>query len=442
VALDHQRKKISATPRKSATSVKASTPTTPQATTPTHSIPIIQTDSTPTIDASLNKRTHKSDERGRPKKLRFNSDLQDTGNAVWETTDHDYLKTKTCKKSTPELISAMHELVSLRTENKLLHKQVLSIESIKEDDRTFQFYTNFPNYAVFSALVEYLSGRAKGNLTYWRGPNDTLKFQHFSESMSSRPGPQRKLSFDEEFFLVLVKLKTGLFNKDLAFRLNVSEGLVSQVLSTWLNFLAQELKLLFEMAKVDHEDAYTGIPHCYKAMPKLQIVLDCTELMSQTATSLAARKQTYSNYKSHDTVKFLVGISPNLCVNYVSKAWGGRATDKHITLHSDSLLENLKRGNSVMADRGFVVGQELQHMGVKLVIPDFKGRDRPQMKADECASSEDCARARIHIERAIQRIRTFHILDRVVKLTMKDVIEQIFTVCAYLTNFQLPIVRL
>lgn len=63
------------------------------------------------------------------------------------------------------------------------------------------------------------------------------------------------------------------------------------------------------------------------------------------------------------------------------------------------------------------------------------------MTADECASSEEIAKGRIHIERAIQRIRTLHILGTVVRLNMTDVIQQIFTVCAYLTNFQMPIIR-
>jgi hypothetical protein len=44
----------------------------------------------------------------------------------------------------------------------------------------------------------------------------------------------------------------------------------------------------------------------------------------------------------------------------------------------------------------------------------------------------------IHVERAIQRIKIFHILEGEVKLSMKDVAEQIFTVCAYLVNCQKP----
>jgi hypothetical protein len=48
---------------------------------------------------------------------------------------------------------------------------------------------------------------------------------------------------------------------------------------------------------------------------------------------------------------------------------------------------------------------------------------------------------RIHVERAIQRIKTFHLLDGEEILPMKDIAEQIFTICAYLVNLQSPIVE-
>ena len=103
---------------------------------------------------------------------------------------------------------------------------------------------------------------------------------------------------------------------------------------------------------------------------------------------------------------------------------------------------NLEQGKGgVMADRGFLIEGVLNDMGVKLHMPSFKGSDRPQLSAREVFSSEKISSVRIHIERAIQRIKTFHILDGELKLSMKEVAEQVFTVCAYLVNFQTPIVQ-
>ena len=73
-----------------------------------------------------------------------------------------------------------------------------------------------------------------------------------------------------------------------------------------------------------------------------------------------------------------------------------------ITFQSQEFLDGLSLSMQVMADRGFIVSEELSRLGVKLVIPTFKGRWRYQMTAAECTSSEDIANGRIHIERAIQ----------------------------------------
>ena len=57
----------------------------------------------------------------------------------------------------------------------------------------------------------------------------------------------------------------------------------------------------------------------------------CFEVFCERPKSLKARAQTYSNYKHHNTVKFLIGIAPQGVITFVSKGWGGQVSDKHIT---------------------------------------------------------------------------------------------------------------
>ena len=45
------------------------------------------------------------------------------------------------------------------------------------------------------------------------------------------------------------------------------------------------------------------------------------------------------------------------------------------------------------------------------------------------------------MERAFQRIETYRFLDREVRLSMAHLAGQIFIVCAYLVNFQTPILK-
>ena len=136
--------------------------------------------------------------------------------------------------------------------------------------------------------------------------------------------------------------------------------------------------------------------------PCLKVIIDCTEIFTQKPSCLQANKEIYSNYKGHTTFKFLVGIDPHGAIVYVSQAWGGRTSDKHITANSPGLTTKLNRGDELMADRGFAVHDLFADMGVKVTIPDFKGQGRSQLNKMEVKGSEKIAEARIHVERAIQ----------------------------------------
>lgn len=94
-----------------------------------------------------------------------------------------------------------------------------------------------------------------------------------------------------------------------------------------------------------------------------------------------------------------------------------------------------------MVDRGFAIESILIPRGVELVIPDFKGQGRSQLTETEGINSEKIAEARIHVERAMQRIKVYHILHNEFKLSMAHLADQVFSVCAYLVNFQTPFLK-
>ena len=78
------------------------------------------------------------------------------------------------------------------------------------------------------------------------------------------------------------------------------------------------------------------------------------------SVNLTAPAQTYSNYKSRNTVKYLIGITPAGAISFLSAGWGGRASDKMITVNS-GFLYMLYHGDCVLADRGFLV-EEFLHL--------------------------------------------------------------------------------
>ena len=205
--------------------------------------------------------------------------------------------------------------------------------------------------------------------------------------------------------MVMMGLKVGLLQQNLALRFGIAESTVSRIFTTWINIMFIELKGLYEMPGSESSEKTKQ----FSQFPTLRVILDCTELYTEQPSSLQAKKAVYSNYKSHTTYKYLVGISPHPAVTYVSPAWGSRKSDKFITGQSEEPVEALNPGEQVMVDRGFAIEIILAPKGVALLIPDFKGQGRSQLT--EGKNSERIAKVRIHVERAMQRIKVYRILD-------------------------------
>ncbi|XP_019636876.1 PREDICTED: uncharacterized protein LOC109479363 [Branchiostoma belcheri] len=397
-----------------------------KATTTTATVSQPETVSQPTVNPSV-------DDEIRSEMSRDDEDVP-------RSNGHDYLKTMEDTSTTvdfEEYVRLRVEMEEMKAEVEKLKKACLRLDNIKDNNDKFRFWTGFPNYGTFQALFEYLKPKAAG-MKYWRG-GATLDSEHYSYRYSMKPGQRRTLTLEEEFFAVMVRLRVGLLVKDIAARFLISESTFSRLFTSWINLMYQELKGMFELPS--RKVAQEGKARCFNLFPEVYITVDCTELFTEKPSDLDTRKQLYSNYKHHETVKFLIGVSPSMAVIYCSPCYGGRASDKYITGASEDLLQSLKPGDSVMADKGFTVECELAELGVKLLVPDFKGVGRSQLTSAEVERSNGISKARVHVERIIGRIKRFHILDGQLKLSMSNSLEQIFVVCAYLVNFQTPVVR-
>ena len=82
--------------------------------------------------------------------------------------------------------------------------------------------------------------------------------------------------------------------------------------------------------------------------------------------------------------------------------------------------------------------EDILPQGVNLNLPPFKGT-REQLTAKEVEETARIASVRIHVERAIGRIKNYHILDGVLPVSLSHVADQIYTVCSYLTNILPPL---
>ena len=178
---------------------------------------------------------------------------------------------------------------------------------------------------------------------------------------------------------------------------------------------------------------------CFKvAYPKTRVVINCTEICIEKPSSCRSQSITFSRYKNHNTAKGLVGISPGGCPSLVSSLYAGRVSDKKITIDC-GILKLLEPGDELMADRGFDIENDIPDR-VSLNIPPFLD-GQPQLSAENLATASKIASVRVHVERAISRIKNYRILHHNIPLTLSDNLEQIWTVCSYLTLFLLPMIN-
>lgn len=63
----------------------------------------------------------------------------------------------------------------------------------------------------------------------------------------------------------------------------------------------------------------------------IAVIIDCYEIAIEKPCNMKAKAQTWSSYKNKNTVKYLIVLTPQGVISYISEGWGDRASDKHIT---------------------------------------------------------------------------------------------------------------
>lgn len=96
------------------------------------------------------------------------------------------------------------------------------------------------------------------------------------------------------------------------------------------------------------------------------------------------------------------------------------------------ILDKLEPGDSLMADKGFTIADECEKRNITLNMPPFI-RDK-QLSLQDLVQTRRIASLRIHVERAMERIENFHVLD-FIPAKFFDIADELFTVCAILADF-------
>ncbi|VDH89218.1 Hypothetical predicted protein [Mytilus galloprovincialis] len=266
-----------------------------------------------------------------------------------------------------------------------------------------------------------------------------LQMERFgsSEEPSNRGRPKSMDPIDE-LFMFLCRLRCGFLTEDLSVRFNIHASTVSRKIITWTNylyFILGGINIWPSRGKIMEH-----MPQDFKLLyPNTRVIIDCTEIFTERPSSLALASKTFSSYKSHNTWKGLVGISPHGAITFISALYSGCMSDIEITKHS-GLIDLLEPGDQIMADKGFILNKLLKDTGVSIATPHFLCSDG-QFTPSQIEDNQKIASLRIHVERHIKRAKEYRLLQYTVPLSLAGSVNQLWTVANLLTLFRRPLIK-
>ncbi|KAH9359618.1 hypothetical protein HPB48_010736 [Haemaphysalis longicornis] len=268
-------------------------------------------------------------------------------------------------------LSEMKEKVDmLEQEVKLLHDRNVLLEKsthakawgyhkIAGSSENVSYYTGLPNQQVFLWVVGV--------------------FAHCAQCV-----PSQGLSLEDQVLLVLMRLGLDIHLFFLADLFGIGKNSACKLFETVLTLLVAELKMLIVWP--DDISFNAWLPEAFRTkFSRVKVIIDSTEIRLEKASGTTAQSATWSPYKNSNTVKVLIGITPNGLISYVSECWGGKISDKQLVLKTD-FTSKLDYGDEVLADHGFDVSHELASLGVTLVVPAYTKGKKQLSRAEVNAS--------------------------------------------------------
>lgn len=155
-----------------------------------------------------------------------------------------------------------------------------------------------------------------------------------------------KLSYFDMVMMFFLKIRLNLMDYDISFQYGVHRTNVSRNFHRMLDIMYVHTSQLVKWP--DREVLLLTMPSSFRKFFRIcAVIIDCTEMFMERPSDLLARAQVWSNYKHHSTVKFLIGITPQGTISFVSKCFGGRISDKEIVERS-GLIDHLLPGKNVV----------------------------------------------------------------------------------------------
>ena len=239
-------------------------------------------------------------------------------------------------------------------------EESISRESFEKDAYKLKFYTGLPAITVFMAVLNLI-----------------------------RPGLVlcSNLTKFQQLLLPLRRLRLNSSVQDLGYRFRIHASTVSRVFQSCIQTMYSSMDFLVYWP--EREQLKLTLPRSFRQkFSSCAVIIDCFEVFIDRPSDLLARAQTWSSHKNHNTAKYLIGVTPQGTVSFISKGWEGRTSDKFIT-EDCAFLKNLLPGDLVLADRGLDIQDSCGLYYARLQIPSYT-RGKPQLSPVEIETTRSC----------------------------------------------------
>ncbi|XP_071316585.1 Fanconi anemia core complex-associated protein 24 isoform X2 [Trachinotus anak] len=312
--------------------------------------------------------------------------------------------------------------------DRLLTGEQLFLQRLQHEPEMILFYTGFKDYNTLKAFYLALQPTPK-TIGNW---SRALKINNSSNSKVDAGFCAQHLCLFDQLFLFLCSVRRGFLPIDMYTQFRVSEDVVQTTWITWCHYL---FFMLGPLPIWPSRQAVNELmpPFFRTTFPKTRVVLHMTEIRIQ----LPACTENSSHHKGSTTLKSLIGIAPSGSVSFVSSLYTAAVSHKD-AIRESGVLNLLEPGDQVLTDESLEIKDLLDVSGVNLVSLTLSQPNRQSVQDD--LTHTDSGLLKVHMRRAIGRLKECHIFDDVVPSALSGSVDQLWTVCALLTNFQEPLI--
>lgn len=339
-----------------------------------------------------------------------------------------------CSTSTKGLIKSRKKLYVTTTSSSsssgiISSPSLYGCTSITESTDTF---TDPPDLSARNQMLQFISNNPKAYIG--------LPKQYFWLINHIVTQSETKIT-ELDIIMILFKIKLNDPVNRICDQFQISRVRFSNSMYTGIQVLANFFQNLIYMPSL--LQIKLNQPLAFKIRySNVRLLLDAFEIEIQKPHNPVSQAQTWSQYKNANTIKYLIGSTPNGFVSYVSVGYGGRISDKAI-VEKSGLIDCLPENAIIMADRGFKeIEALLVTKNIKLLRPPSVYKSNKPTK-EEVMQTKVVASLRVHIERVIRRVREFRFLKPHSVVSYKHVgyLDHIVLIACGLINLQNEIIK-